>query len=61
MNPFIKCALTFLILFVATTGAMFVYQTFIQHVPFVLDIAWVMGISAGFSILLLVRDLTSED
>ena len=61
MNPFAKSALAFVVLFAVFAAGDFVLDTLVRHEAFGLDLAWTLGVSAGGAVVLLVRELTSED
>ena len=61
MNPYIKSIITFFVLLIVMIVGSFFLQTVVRHEPFVLDLAWVLGVSAAGGVLMLVHDLTAGE
>lgn len=61
LNPFVKSALAFVVLFAGVVVVTFVRDVLVQHAAFSLDLAWAIGVAAGGAVILLVRELTAND
>ncbi|MBR3315404.1 MAG: hypothetical protein IKG18_14855 [Atopobiaceae bacterium] len=61
MNPFVKSAITFVVVFVAAIAYTYVSDTVIGQEVFHVDLAVALGAAAGGAVIMLVHDLTKDE
>ncbi len=61
MNPYMKAAITFAVVFVAALAYSYICDVMIGGEVFHVDLAVALGAAAGGAVIMLVHDLTKDE